>query len=573
MPRALAQFVVALFPLVAAWDYVDNGESWVQNNLGLCAGDGEFSKQSPIDLSLEDLKPTSARKLFLKYPHFSGSLNMYHNGHSLTMTLPESYRGGVGFVADEKDLQSEDADVYRAWRMALHSPSEHTVGGRRLPLELQITHQRLTGEHSALAVVSVLFEEDPSAPSNFLTALLENGLPQEPWQEVEVAFPETRSASARGKGFDQLLRNASFFAYEGSLTTPPCETGVHWFVRVKPQLASTGQLEQLRSALERVGSSPNGNYRRQTANTTAGNVVVVGSVDFVGGDREEGTTAETDTYSKEALSVSGTSAARARETIATNAELSKVLMTDSEELKAAKSAYANAIVSENSAKATKAEATNALDLLKAKMNDTSGSVMSVHLAAEVEAAEEALALANTALAGATQEVDDAANKLVKAWRKEHTSDKRENGVAELSSTTATPTEFGSLKVATTKKPFVVGSSIEAPAPQMDPLEYPGPEVVLPHGQAANPFIEGSIAETEVSIGHHEGQATLGGFGGHGSSLRLAPNLRQLDGPTSDAYLPHRRKSLLQETSKSMRSVKGHVWSQNLRHGLLTTDAD
>merc|ERR1719159_173384 len=90
----------------AGWDYTTNGDDW--SDLGLCAGKGIASAQSPINL------PQSApafleKRAFFKYPHLGQSLPVYNDGYSIAFTLPDDYKGGFGFVRDPTLLLGEDS--------------------------------------------------------------------------------------------------------------------------------------------------------------------------------------------------------------------------------------------------------------------------------------------------------------------------------------------------------------------------------------------------------------------------------------------------------------------------------
>lgn len=251
----------------AAWDYTANGADW--NNQGLC---GTGGPQSPIDLPA--VAPASKDKLamFLKYPKLETAVKVYNNGKSIALTLPESFRSGFGYGLEKdgaKAFKSEDAEAYRLWQVNFHAPSEHTIKGKRMPLEMQMMHERVTGG-KGLAAVVVLFDETPNDYSSVLDAVLgKDGLPKKPWDEV------TRNNPLE---FGSLLGGSSFNTYNGSLTVPPCEQQVKYFVRSDPVPAAISQLQQFKEVLGET-CKPKGNYR--LAQPLAGGIVSVASVDLV----------------------------------------------------------------------------------------------------------------------------------------------------------------------------------------------------------------------------------------------------------------------------------------------------
>jgi len=264
-------FVVAALALsqldaAPAWDYKSNGRDW--SGIGQCGNPGQ---QSPIDLPVSAPTAEEDLMMFLKYPEFRSSATIYHNGNSIALTMPENFRAGFGLGKGSdtpKDFQSEDADAYRLWQVNFHSPSEHTINGERMPLEMQMMHQQVTGGEG-LAVVVVLFSAQPNAYGALLDAIIGKGLPRKPWEE---AFRKPSFA------FAPVVGGSDFYSYEGSLTVPPCERRVKYFVRKETIPAAHAQLEQFSKVLQET-CAPNGNYR--TTQALSNPVSLVGTVDLI----------------------------------------------------------------------------------------------------------------------------------------------------------------------------------------------------------------------------------------------------------------------------------------------------
>jgi carbonic anhydrase len=117
-----------------------------------------------------------------------------------------------------------------------HSPSEHTIAGKRFDLELQLRHKAGDGAEVAIAV------------------LFERGATPEPLAELWKRLPTTPNAEpeappAKAKPFDAgaLVSLADgYFVYEGSHTTPPCAEGVTWFVLKRPATIAPRDVERYR---------------------------------------------------------------------------------------------------------------------------------------------------------------------------------------------------------------------------------------------------------------------------------------------------------------------------------------
>ena len=86
-----------------------------------------------------------------------------------------------------------------------HVPSEHTVGGRRFPIEMHIVHNVT---ESQTAVLGILFEH------------------------VDIHNPYVDQL-LRQRGLKEFLAQIDFtyyYSYSGSLTTEPYAEGILWTV-------------------------------------------------------------------------------------------------------------------------------------------------------------------------------------------------------------------------------------------------------------------------------------------------------------------------------------------------------
>jgi len=255
----------------AAWDYQKNGADWGKE--GQCGAQG--IAQSPIDL------PTAAEvakesAIYLKYPRLAETIPLYHNGYSIAATLPETVKGGFS-ISDlgPGDWKVPELEAYRLWQINFHSPSEHTINGERMPLEVQLMHKRVTGgsdQDSELAVIAVLFQGTANEYVPFLDGIISNGLPQKAWDQVQV------NAVTTPLEIGKLVGGSPYFTYKGSLTVPPCESSVKYFVRQEPVAAARSQLKHFEEVLGQT-CGPNGNFR--LAKPLAGPLNLIASVDLV----------------------------------------------------------------------------------------------------------------------------------------------------------------------------------------------------------------------------------------------------------------------------------------------------
>ena len=170
-------------------------------------------RQSPIDIV-----ETHKQKLpEIEFQYRSAPLRLVNDGHTVRVRMANGSRIVLG------------KDSYTLHQFHFHVPGGDRIQGREYDMAAHFVHKSSTGR---LAVVVVLFRQGGENPA--LAAL---------WPKIparadgERLFPEfTLDAT-------QLLPAArGYYAYEGSLTAPPCTEGVTWLVLKQPQELSAEQL-------------------------------------------------------------------------------------------------------------------------------------------------------------------------------------------------------------------------------------------------------------------------------------------------------------------------------------------
>lgn len=187
--------------------------------------------QSPIDLATKGVAvDPKLSKLELSYGKLP--LSIFNNGH--TIQVPNSTPASL----------KVDGHVYQLVQLHMHSPSEHLVDGKPLALELHLVHKDPSG---ALAVVGLLFNK--GRESEALKAVFANS-------PSEVSA-EAKAVAGAELDLGRLLpKNLGYYAYGGSLTTPPCSEGVNWFVLESVGEISEGQLAKFREVTHGDTSRP-----------------------------------------------------------------------------------------------------------------------------------------------------------------------------------------------------------------------------------------------------------------------------------------------------------------------------
>ncbi|KAI3919174.1 hypothetical protein MKX01_018813 [Papaver californicum] len=173
---------------------------------GIC---NSGSLQSPIDLLHERVEVVhNLGKIKKHYKPANATLK--NRGHDITL------HWGIGTAGSIRINGTEYALDQSHW----HSPSEHTINGKRFALELHMVHRNL--KLGKTAVVSVLYEI--GGPDSFLKKLEKDiknisDTDIETHKEIKIGMVNPRHIKTGG---------GKFYRYLGSLTTPPCTEGVIW---------------------------------------------------------------------------------------------------------------------------------------------------------------------------------------------------------------------------------------------------------------------------------------------------------------------------------------------------------
>jgi carbonic anhydrase len=245
------------------WDYSDHGgASWAA--LGQC---GQPGQQSPIDISKTEAILNNSESLYFRFQPYTSPIKMLNS--ATTHALEATIEGDAGDLAVGSLYPSRLTSQFQLKKIVIHSPSEHTYRGVRVPLELQMHFEGMITAilQPKVAITSIGFYPDGKGSSQFLDSLRSGGLPEEPGDETMV----NREAPSN-LDFDEIFGpsehtdKGGFWQYDGSETSPPCAAGILWFVRDEPLPASMEAIEEYRKVIT-AGATPDsesserGNYR------------------------------------------------------------------------------------------------------------------------------------------------------------------------------------------------------------------------------------------------------------------------------------------------------------------------
>jgi carbonic anhydrase len=139
-------------------------------------------------------------------------------------------------------------DRYELTQYHFHAPSEHAIDGVRADVEAHFVH---ANAHGATAVVGVLYRLGRE-PNESLDRILRSA-PATAGEEVPAGDASPAELFDGIKGIRMRhagpIGVASFYAYDGSLTTPDCTEGVRWSVLVDGGHVSPAALAHLHQVI------------------------------------------------------------------------------------------------------------------------------------------------------------------------------------------------------------------------------------------------------------------------------------------------------------------------------------
>jgi carbonic anhydrase len=173
--------------------------------------------QSPIDIR----NAVKADLPALQTSYSAAAPTIWNNGHTIQVNLPA---GNTLTVGDNK---------YELLQFHFHTPSEEAIGGKRAPMVAHFVHRDAAGK---LGVIGVLIGQG-SKPNPTFAPIFAH-LPRE--GERITVDGLTLDLNA------MLPKELGYYAFAGSLTTPPCSEGVSWMVLKNQITLGQGQIQAFR---------------------------------------------------------------------------------------------------------------------------------------------------------------------------------------------------------------------------------------------------------------------------------------------------------------------------------------
>jgi len=231
------------------WDYRKHGKDWEC----LCK---EGLMQSPLDLPPPRKAIGSPIRALFEFEKISTSIDqaMPEKGIKEGDTLRIQYHNNALRIYGPYlgKTVTMDGGVYHAQEISFHQPSEHKINGERFPMEMNIVHYGQTiGDTSKQLVLSFLFKRSPGINNKFLEKLdifnLPNPLDKFRDLTKDLFVPDI-FFNVNEDSMDHMIP-FSFYTYEGSLTSPPCNEKTIHYVASEPIGISATVLELFKEAL------------------------------------------------------------------------------------------------------------------------------------------------------------------------------------------------------------------------------------------------------------------------------------------------------------------------------------
>jgi carbonic anhydrase len=232
------------------WDYVNNGNDWECT----CK---EGLEQSPVNLpetSQAIHSPVSPYFHYEEVSHVNKVTTidgMLEHGKNMNI---EYFKGALRiFHPNFGKIVTLDGAVYVAEEIVFHTPSEHTIDGKRLDMEMQIIHYGQTkGDISKQVVLSFLFQKTPGVYNKFIDDVDFFSLPNPSATIREITnnlFIPKIFYSSTSEDIP-VMKPFSFYTYQGSLTFPPCTERTIHYVASEPIPIGSAPIKLFKEAIQ-----------------------------------------------------------------------------------------------------------------------------------------------------------------------------------------------------------------------------------------------------------------------------------------------------------------------------------
>ncbi|KAM3312016.1 hypothetical protein ACQJBY_032175 [Aegilops geniculata] len=210
-------------------------ENWAKLSpkYSACNGGAAARKQSPIDIVTKSAVPKPDLDPLTR-TYVATDATLINNGKEISMT----FNGKPGSV-------SIGGKAFSLKTLRWKTPSEHTINGKRHPVEVQLVHESDAGS-GELAIIAILYKL--GAPDSFYYQL-KRKLAELAADRCSYGEQDARVAAGLVHLRSLEKRTGSYFRYMGSLTAPPCAENVYWNVLGKVRQMTKEQIDLVTAPL------------------------------------------------------------------------------------------------------------------------------------------------------------------------------------------------------------------------------------------------------------------------------------------------------------------------------------
>ena len=219
------------------WDYLQDAggpSHWAELDPGFEAC-GKGMNQTPIDL--HNALPSNLPAL--EFGYGEAAVTLLNNGHTVQVNVPPGQTLTI------------DRIPYALVQFHFHTPSEESIDGQRAAMVAHFVHRSTAG---GLVVVAVLMQPGKG-----------RGAFEPVFANLPTADEKLTMNHLKLDLSAMLPSDLKYFAFNGSLNTPPCSEAVSWIVLKKPVYLEAAQIQAFRQLIgenARPLQSPNGRVVR-----------------------------------------------------------------------------------------------------------------------------------------------------------------------------------------------------------------------------------------------------------------------------------------------------------------------
>ena len=197
------------------WSYegATGPEHWgaLDSGYAACA---EGQRQSPVDIT-GTTQPHPDR---LRFSYTPSTLNLVNTGRTIQVNY------------DPGSCLTIGSERYELLQFHFHSPSEHTFDGKTYDMEIHLVHRSVDRQLAVVAILMAVGEDNATIQT------LWDNLPSRVGINMAV-----RGVIINVQAW--IPPETAYYAYTGSLTTPPCSEGVQWIILRTPMVVSAAQAQ------------------------------------------------------------------------------------------------------------------------------------------------------------------------------------------------------------------------------------------------------------------------------------------------------------------------------------------